>query len=46
LLLSGPPGITGFAAGRPRASEVIGYWPALLTKEKASGRVTIQEVKA
>jgi hypothetical protein len=44
LLLSGPPGITGFAAGRPRANEIIGYWPALLTKEKVSARVTVQEV--
>ncbi len=46
LLLSGPPGITGFAAGRPRASEVIGYWPALLTKEKASARVSVTEVSS
>jgi hypothetical protein len=46
LLLSGPPGLTGFAAGRPRASEVIGYWPALLTKEKVSSSVTVTEVGA
>ncbi len=46
LLLSGPPGLTGFAAGRPRASEVIGYWPALLTKEKVSATVSITEVRA
>ncbi|HTK67988.1 MAG TPA: acyclic terpene utilization AtuA family protein [Pseudonocardia sp.] len=46
LLLSGPPGITGFAAGRPRASEIIGYWPALLSKEKVNASVSITEVKA
>lgn len=46
LLLSGPPGITGFAAGRPRAIEIIGYWPALLTKEKVNASVSITEVKA
>jgi hypothetical protein len=46
MLTSGPPGITGFAGGRPRASEIIGYWPALLTKEKVTAKVTVEEVKA
>lgn len=46
LLLSGPPGLTGFAAGRPRASEVIGYWPALLAKGKVTAKVSVTEVKA
>ena len=32
LVTSGPPGVTGFAGGRPKAQEVIGYWPALLGK--------------
>lgn len=32
LLTSGPPGVTGFAGGRARASEVVGYWPALINK--------------
>jgi hypothetical protein len=32
LLTSGPPGLTGFAGGRPRASEIIGFWPALIAK--------------
>src|SRR5690606_14229849 len=25
LITSGPPGVTGFAGGRPRATEVVGY---------------------
>ena len=33
LVTSGPPGVTGFAGGRPKATEIIGFWPALLRKE-------------
>jgi hypothetical protein len=32
LVLTGPPSVTGFAGGRPRPSEVIAYWPALIQK--------------
>ena len=34
LITSGPPGITGFAEGRPRIREVIAYWPCLISKDK------------
>ena len=44
LLLTGPPTVTGFGAGRPRPSEVIAYWPALLPKERVSPVVEIEEV--
>ncbi|MBI1382085.1 MAG: acyclic terpene utilization AtuA family protein [Planctomycetaceae bacterium] len=43
LVTSGPPGVTGFAGGRPKATEIIGFWPALLTKSKVSTRVTVVE---
>ena len=43
LLTSGPPGLTGFAGGRPRASEIIGFWPALIDKDPIHAIVTIQE---
>ena len=33
LITAGPPGITGFAEGRPRVKEVIAYWPALIDKK-------------
>lgn len=33
LILSGPPSVTGFAAGRPRVQEIMAYWPALIDKE-------------
>ncbi|MDQ3193971.1 MAG: DUF1446 domain-containing protein [Bacteroidota bacterium] len=32
LILTGPPGVTGFAGGRPKPSDVVAYWPALLPK--------------
>ena len=41
LVTSGPPGITGFAGGRPKAAEIIGYWPALLTKDKVKTSVSV-----
>jgi hypothetical protein len=43
LVTSGPPGVTGFAGGRPKATEIIGYWPALISKERVSTRVTVFE---
>jgi len=44
LVTSGPPGVTGFAGGRPKATEVIGFWPALLDKSRVRARVTVEEV--
>jgi len=44
LVTSGPPGVTGFAGGRPRATEIIGYWPALIDKTKVTTHVSVEEV--
>lgn len=44
LVTSGPPGVTGFAGGRPKATEIVGFWPALVTKSKISTNVTVYEV--
>jgi hypothetical protein len=44
LLTSGPPGVTGFAGGRARATEIVGYWPALIDKTKVKTSVTVEEV--
>ncbi|MEX0719246.1 MAG: acyclic terpene utilization AtuA family protein [Balneolaceae bacterium] len=41
LILTGPSGVTGFAGGRPKASEVVAYWPALLDKKAVKPRVTL-----
>ncbi|MFQ5720694.1 MAG: acyclic terpene utilization AtuA family protein [Acidobacteriota bacterium] len=44
LVTSGPPGITGFAGGRPRATEVIAFWPALIPKAMVRADVRVEEV--
>ena len=44
LVTSGPPGVTGFAGGRPQAREVLGYWPALIAKDLVQPVVTVEEV--
>ena len=44
LILTGPSGVTGFAGGRPKASEVVAYWPALLDKKAATPRVTVYDI--
>ncbi len=41
LILTGPSGVTGFAGGRPKASEIVAYWPALLQKEAVQSRVQL-----
>ncbi len=41
LVTSGPPGVTGFAGGRPKATEIVGFWPALVTKDKIETRVSV-----
>ncbi|MEX0609006.1 MAG: acyclic terpene utilization AtuA family protein [Balneolaceae bacterium] len=41
LILTGPSGVTGFAGGRPKASEVVAYWPALLDKKAVTPKVTL-----
>ena len=44
LVTSGPPGVTGFAGGRPKATEVLGYWPALIPKEHVTTEVSVEEL--
>jgi len=41
LILTGPSAVTGFAGGRPKASEIVAYWPALLKKTAYSPKVSI-----
>jgi hypothetical protein len=45
LVTSGPPGVTGFAGGRPKATEVLGFWPALIPKRFVHPEVTVEEVR-
>ena len=44
LVTSGPPGVTGFAGGRPKATDVISYWPALISKDKVKTKVSVETV--
>ena len=46
LVTAGPPGVTGFAGGRPKPQEVVAYWPALLDRREVEPRleVTVEEV--
>ncbi len=44
LILTGPPGVTGFAGGRPKPSDVIAYWPALLPKTAVTPEVIVDEI--
>ncbi len=43
LILTGPPSVTGFAGGRPKPSEVIAYWPALIPKSAVTPSVQVEE---
>jgi hypothetical protein len=44
LVTSGPPGIVGYAAGRPSPRPAFGYWPALVPRAMAQEltRVRVQ----
>nr|MBA3241043.1 DUF1446 domain-containing protein [Acidobacteriota bacterium] len=44
LILTGPPGVTGFAGGRPKVEEIVAYWPALIPKTEIETRVEVSEV--
>lgn len=44
LILTGPPAVTGFAGGRPKPSEVIAYWPALIPKSAVTPTIEVAEV--
>lgn len=44
LVLTGPPGVTGFAGGRPKVEEIVAYWPALIPKTEISTVVDVVSV--
>ena len=41
LILTGPPGVTGFAGGRPKVEEIVAYWPALIPKSEITPSVEV-----
>lgn len=42
LITAGPPGIAGYATGRPEARPAFGYWPALVPRDRAEERVAVE----
>jgi hypothetical protein len=44
LILTGPPGVTGFAGGRPKPSDVVAYFPALIDKSVVDYHVSVEEI--
>jgi hypothetical protein len=45
LLTSGPPGLTGFAGGRPKATEIVAYWPALIGRDAVKWSTNVETVQ-
>jgi hypothetical protein len=43
LVLSGPPGATGYGEGRPQVREVVAYWSALIPREEIRPCVEVVE---
>jgi len=41
LITAGPPGVTGFAGGRPKPQEVVAFWPALVPKTLVDPQVRV-----
>jgi len=46
LITAGPPGVTGFAGGRPKPQEVVAYWPALVAREEIENRIQVDVEEA
>jgi hypothetical protein len=44
LILTGPPGVTGFAGGRPKPSEIFAYWPSLILKKLVNPEIIIEGI--
>jgi hypothetical protein len=42
LVTSGPPGIAGYATGRPTPRPAFGYWPALVPRELVAPEVRVR----
>jgi hypothetical protein len=41
LITSGPPGMAGYASGRPSPRPAFGYWPALVPRSLAEERIKV-----
>ncbi|HLY20386.1 MAG TPA: acyclic terpene utilization AtuA family protein [Bryobacteraceae bacterium] len=41
LVLTGPPGGTGYGEGRPEVRQIVAYWPALVPRKEIHTRVEV-----
>jgi hypothetical protein len=41
LVLTGPPGGTGYGEGRPEVRQIVAYWPALIPREEIHTSVEV-----
>ncbi len=41
LVLSGPPGVSGYAGDRPGAQEIFAYWPTLVSRKNVHAKVEL-----
>ena len=44
LILTGPPSVTGFSGGRPKPSDVVAYFPALLDRNVVKMSVNVFDI--
>jgi hypothetical protein len=44
IALNGPPSVCGLGAGRPKAEEIVAYWPALVPKELVGPSVSVLSI--
>jgi hypothetical protein len=46
LILTGPPTVTGFAGGRPKAQEIVAFWPALIDRTEIEPHLNVEVTEA
>jgi len=46
MILSGPPGVTGFGGGRAKVQEVVAYWPALIDRGEVESQLRLEVTSA
>jgi hypothetical protein len=45
LITSGPPGLAGYATGRPEPRPAFGYWPTLVPRDRVQPVVEVREAR-
>lgn len=45
LITSGPPGLAGYASGRPQTRPVYAYWPTLVSKELVQPKIEVRSTR-